>query len=331
MSTPLNTMDLKEICIPYQSEVENLEKYFYDHLVSDVPFVKGVADYVIQNGGKRLRPLLTILSSKLAGYQGDAALAIGAAIEFMHTASLLHDDVLDNAELRRGRVSTNKKWGNHVSVLVGDFFYCRAMDILVSHGDLKILRAVTDAITITTEGEIFEITKSNDLEMTQDDYLQIIIGKTAALMGASCQAGGILGQVSDEFEHALQQFGLNLGIAFQLMDDVLDYVSNEKDFGKTSGTDLREGKITLPLLLTLQRCQPHEMNTIKNVLIADHMNDKSFQDVLQIIHHYDSVQDTMKLASSYAQKAKEFLIPFRTSLGKETLTSIADYVLTRNQ
>jgi len=324
-------MELKDICIPIRHEVEQLEQVLTSHLESRIPFVKSVVDYVIENGGKRLRPILTILSARLSGYQGEASLLMGAAIEFMHTATLLHDDVIDSAQLRRGRKTTNTKWGNHVSVLVGDFFYCRAMDILVKHGDLKVLQAITDAITVTTEGEIFEITKSNDVSTTEADYLQIITNKTAVLMGAACQAGGILGSVSEDFEHALKRYGINLGIAFQLMDDVLDYTSIEAEFGKTNGTDLKEGKLTLPLILVLKKCSDVEAKVIKNAMIADEVSTELFQQILKIIQQYDGVRDTITLAKSYIQKAKGCLDPFRPSLEKETLLTIADYVIFRRQ
>src|SRR3990167_449512 len=190
-------MDLRQICIPIRSEVDSVEAFIASHLNSRYSFVQGVTDYVMKNGGKRLRPILTIASARLSGYQGEGAVALGTAIEFLHTASLLHDDVIDNATLRCGRDAPNRLWGNHVSVLVGDFFYCRAMDLLVKQGDLKILRIVTDAVTLTTEGEIFEITKTSDLAMSEDDYMEIIGNKTAALMGAASQTGAILGRVSE--------------------------------------------------------------------------------------------------------------------------------------
>ncbi len=322
-------MDLKEICLPVQKEITSLERVMADHLRSEVPFVQSVADYVVQNGGKRLRPILTILGARLSGYQGDASVALGAAIEFMHTATLLHDDVIDNAGLRRGRLSTNAKWGNHVSVLVGDFFYCRAMDILVKHKDFKVLKVITDAITSTTEGEIFEITKSNDLTTTEDDYIKIIIGKTAILIGAACQTGAILGNVSEEFEFALKKFGMNIGIAFQLMDDVLDYVSSEKEFGKTNGIDLKEGKLTLPLLVALKKCSDEEGQIIKKTLMVDELDPELFKKVLEIVQRYDGLRHTQLLAKKYVQEAQAALSPFKPSLEKDALMAIADYVIVR--
>lgn len=322
-------MNIKEICIPIQREVEELDKVLTESLDSRVPFVKSVAEYVIKNGGKRLRPILTILSARLSGYQGDSSIQLGVAVEFMHTASLLHDDVIDNASVRRGRSSINNKWGNHVSVLVGDFFYCRAMDLLVRNGDLRVLKVLTDVITITTEGEIFEITKSNDLNTTEADYLQIITSKTAALIGGACQVGAILGHVSEDFEHSLRKFGLNLGIAFQLMDDVLDYTASEEEFGKINGIDLKEGKLTLPLIVALKRCSESESQIIKEAQIADQVNPECFKEVLQIIHCYDGIKETTRLANSYIQKAKENLSLFKPTIEKDALMSIADYVVLR--
>lgn len=323
-------MDLKDICIPIKREVNELDRIMQSNLHSPIPFVEDVIHYVTDNGGKRLRPVLTILAAKLSGYEGDAAISLGVAIEFMHTATLLHDDVIDGAMLRRGRASINKKWGNHISVLVGDFFYCRAMDMLVKHGDLRVLRVITDAITTTTEGEIFEITKSNNLTTTEDDYLQIIHGKTAALIGAACHTGGILGRLSENYEQALKNFGVNLGIAFQMIDDVLDYTSDESTFGKTRGIDLREGKLTLPLILVLKRATEEEKGIIKNALVADEIEESLFGQVTKIIQKYDGIRETNKLAQSYVQKAKDSLMPFKPTLEKETLMAITDYVVLRH-
>lgn len=322
-------MDIREICIPIREEMKSLEDFIRQTLTSKVSFVQSVVEYVIQNGGKRLRPVLTIMSAKMLGYQGEAGIAIGAAIEFMHTASLLHDDVLDNATLRRGRATPNKKWGNHVSVLVGDFFYCRAMDILVKHGDLRVLRTVTDAVTTTTEGEILEIIRTNDLGLSEEEYLQIIHGKTAALISAACEAGAMLGQVSEELEQNLSKFGLHLGMAFQLMDDVLDYTSTAEEFGKKQGIDLAEGKLTLPLILSLKRSTDSEAQFIRQALLADKIDGEVFAKILHIVEKYDGIRDTTRLALSYVEKAKEKLAALRPSLEKDALLNLADYVVTR--
>src|SRR3989344_1002707 len=264
-------MPLETFTIPVARQLQEVERVLATQLTSEVPLVTQVVQYIIQNGGKRLRPLLTLLSAKLSGYQGETSIKLAAAMEMIHTASLLHDDVIDDAGLRRGKSSAKAKWGNSISVLVGDFFWCKMSQIIVEHGCLRTLKVVTDTITATTESEILEITKHSDFSITQETYLQILRGKTAVLMGACCQIGAILGNVSEDYEMALRRYGSDLGIAFQLADDVLDYVSEENIFGKTKGGDLREGKLTLPLILTLKKATSDEFKIIKNSLMAGHI------------------------------------------------------------
>lgn len=325
-------MNLDEIVLPIREEVGRLEQVMLSHLESRVSLVQDVAHYVIANGGKRLRPILTLLSARLSGCQDTAAaIRIGVAMEFIHTASLLHDDVLDNAAVRRGRATTNAKWGNSVSVLVGDFFYCRASQILCRQGDLKILKVTTDAITTTAEGEVDEIVHSNDLKITEADYLRIIGRKTAILMSAATQCGAILGRLPEEFEAALRDYGYNLGIAFQLADDYLDYVSSEESLGKQNGTDLKEGKLTLPLIRTLARCSAEEADQIRDILIADKVDRERFKRALAIINRHDGLGDTLELARNYVGQAKENLKIFKSSLEKEALAAVADFVVARNR
>lgn len=324
-------MSVQNILIPIQHEVEQIEKNMLSLLSSQVPFVQSVAEYVIQNGGKRLRPVLTVLCSKLSGFHGEDMYRMGACLEFIHTASLLHDDVIDNAKIRRGKSSANAKWGNHVSVLVGDFFYCRASQLLTEQGDLKILKTVTDAITALTEGEVLEITKSADLETTKEDYLSIIRNKTAVLFAAASQVGGILGAVDEDFEKAFYNYGLNLGMAFQLSDDVLDYTSSQEIFGKENGIDLKEGKLTLPLIIALQKAMPEEKQIIKNSLLSRNLAEDSFQKVFSIINKYEGFQSTYHFAKEYVKAAKESLSPFKASLEKDILLSIADHSIERKK
>jgi octaprenyl-diphosphate synthase len=324
-------MSLNDILIPLQKDVDELERVMIGLLSSQVPFVQSVAEYTIKNGGKRLRPILTLICARLAGSQGLSAYKMGSCIEFVHTASLLHDDVIDNAKLRRGKPSTNSKWGNHVSVLVGDFFYCRASQLLTEQGNLKILKIVTDAITALTEGEVLEITKNLDLNTTEDDYLAIIKNKTAILFAAASQIGGVLGNVSEEYELALRNYGLNLGMAFQLADDALDYTATEEVFGKESGIDLQEGKLTLPLLVAIKCATPTEQQTIKSALMSDKIEKSVFQEIRDIILKYQGFDETYKMAQSYVELAKEQILPFRPSIEKDILLHIADYVTARDR
>ncbi len=324
-------MNLEEICLPIKRDLAEVEAVIRKHITSDVTFITEIAEYVIRDGGKRLRPILCLLSSRLAGASTEKAIHCAAAMEFFHTATLMHDDVIDNAKLRRGKVSTNNRWGNQVAVLVGDFFYCQASTLLVSTGNLKVIEMVTNAMLATTEGEILEIAKSNDITTTEEDYLKIITDKTAVLMSTSCAIGGVLGNVSQEYVTALGEYGRSLGVAFQLADDVLDYVSDDEKFGKTPGTDLREGKITLPLLVALRHCSQDERRLIKDAVIADTIDDARLKEIVAIIHKYGGIQSTLDHARSYIQKAVAALHPFKPSMEKETLQTLASFVIDRKQ
>lgn len=324
-------MSLAPYAIPVAKELEAAEDVLKKSLASEVALVTEVVQYIIQNGGKRLRPLLTLLAAKLSGYRGDAGPRLAAAMEMIHTASLLHDDVVDDASLRRGKPSPKARWGNSISVLVGDFFWCKMSQIIVAHGDLGILRVVTDTITRTTEAEILEITKHSDFSIDEETYLKIIGGKTARLLAACCQVGAILGEVAENHEAALKRFGFDLGIAFQLADDILDYVSEEAVFGKPKGGDLREGKLTFPLIVALRCADPRESKIIKNAMLADHLGSENFKTVLDIIHRHDGMEKTRQLAADYAAKAKNHLEPFKPSLEKESLLGLADYVIERDE
>lgn len=321
---------IHDIFVPVQKDIEELERTMFLLLDSQVPFVRSVAEYILKNGGKRLRPILTVITAKMSGYTGIKAQKMGGCIEFIHTASLLHDDVVDNAKIRRGRPSANAKWGNHVSVLVGDFFYCRASQLLTEQGDLKVLKIVTDCITALTEGEVLEIVTNSEHKTTRQEYLKIIENKTALLFSAACQVGGVVAGVSEEFEVGLRDYGRYLGMAFQLADDVLDYTSTEDVFGKASGIDLQEGKLTLPLIIALNDAKSDEAQVIKNALLSERLEKEPFNQVREIINKYKGFEQTYDLAREYISRAKESLSPFRASIEKDILLSIADYVVARN-
>ncbi|HEX5035794.1 MAG TPA: polyprenyl synthetase family protein [bacterium] len=323
-------LNLEGICLPIKKDLADVEAVIQKHTASSVAYVTSISEYVIKNAGKRLRPMLCLFSSRLAGASGPKVTDCAAAMEFFHTATLMHDDVIDNAKLRRGKTSANSRWGNQVAVLVGDFFYCQASSLLVGTGNLRIINMVTKAMLSTTEGEILEISKSNDLGTTEQDYLKIVTDKTAVLMATSCAIGGVLGNVSEEYVTALGEYGRNLGVAFQLADDVLDYISDDA-FGKTQGTDLREGKLTLPLITALRHCNNDERRLIKDVLIAENLDDARLRDVIGIINRYGGIENTFNLARSYVQKAKDALSPFKPSMEQEALITLASYVIDRKQ
>lgn len=324
-------MSLATICLPVQTELKGIETELNKHIVSEVELVSTAARYVLQNGGKRIRPALLLLTTKMLGEQANHAVPLGAAIEMIHAASLMHDDVVDNASLRRGKSSANVKWGNQISILVGDFLWCRASKIAISQGNFSILSSITEAVQKATEGEILEIIKNSDFNLTEDEYLKVIELKTAMLFSCSCRIGAILAGSSPKFENACRNFGLNVGIAFQLADDILDYVSTEEKFGKKAGTDLCEGRLTLPVISALKKCSHEETSVIKEALLANSLDATRLAEVKNILKKYGTIETSLKMANDFANRAKEEFSPFKPSLEKEALVALADYAVSRGE
>lgn len=310
-------------------DLEKVDQEFRKNLQSNVPIISAIGEYLLLSGGKRFRAKLLLLSSKLCGYQGEVHISMASLIEFIHTATLLHDDVVDRAEVRRGIDSANSKWGNEASVLVGDFLFTKCFSLLVQSGNWEILQTVCKATTIMAEGELEELIRTNDLSLTEQNYLSIITSKTASLISASAKIGAILGKVSEEKEKALTEFGLNVGIAFQLIDDHLDYTSNEEEFGKKIGIDLQEGKITLPLISTLRHCNREEETFIRRTVESNPITKGDFFRVVAMIEQYDGIRYTFEKAKEYIERAMVYLHLFPDSKEKEALCALANYVLKR--
>lgn len=312
-------------------ELRQVEQQFKKDLASDVPLIRKVGEYVLSSGGKRIRPALLLLSAKLCEYHGDRHVPLASVIEFIHTATLLHDDVVDNANIRRGIASANTLWGNEASVLVGDFLFSKSFSLMVADGDLNVLRVLSGATTMIAEGEVLQLVCTSDLSLTEERYIEVVKCKTAVLISAACQAGAILGKVSPGLEQALSEFGMELGIAFQLMDDVLDYAANQAEFGKCIGHDLEEGKITLPLIHTLQLCTANERERIGEIVTAQELSDDDFQFVFDAVHRYGGIEFTVNRAREYTNRATSALDPFPSSPVKAALVELADYVVTRQR
>lgn len=310
-------------------DVEKVDQEFRKNLRSDVPIISAIGEHLLLSGGKRFRPILLLLAAKLCGYRGNDHISMASLIEFIHTATLLHDDVVDRAELRRGIESANSKWGNEACVLVGDFLFTKCFSLMVENGNHKILQTIARATTLMAEGELEELIKTNDLSLTEKNYLSIIARKTAALFSAATQIGAILGNVSEENERALSDFGMDLGIAFQLIDDNLDYTSREEEFGKKIGIDLQEGKITLPLIFTLSHCKKEEEAFIRETVESDPITKEAFFHVVEIIGRYHGLNYTWEKAKEYVERAKGHLRLFPNSREREALYLLADYVLER--
>lgn len=310
-------------------DLEKVDQEFRKNLKSGVPIISAIGEHLLLSGGKRFRPTLLLLSAKLCDYHGDHHISMASLIEFIHTATLLHDDVVDRAQLRRGSLSANSIWGNEACVLVGDFLFTKCFSLMVENGNLKILQAISRATTLMAEGELDELLKTNDLSLTEEDYLSIIARKTGALISAAAQIGGILGNASDEKEEALSRFGMDVGVAFQLTDDNLDYTSKEEEFGKKIGIDLQDGKITLPLIFTLSRCSGAEKDFIWRVVESEPISKEDFFRVVEMIERYQGLRYSWEKAKEYIERAKRHLQSFPDGREKKALEILADYVLER--
>jgi octaprenyl-diphosphate synthase len=319
---------VEEIALEWmEKDLERVDQEFRNNLRSHVPIIAAIGEHLLESGGKRVRAKLLLLSAKLCGYSGENHISMASLIEFIHTATLLHDDVVDNAKLRRGVKSANAKWGNEACVLVGDFLFTKCFSRMVESNNWRILHTISKATTIIAEGELEELIRTNDLSLTEEKYLTIIARKTAHLISAATQIGAILGNASGEKEDALAKFGMDVGIAFQLIDDNLDYISHKS--GKEIGIDLQEGKVTLPLIFTLKHCDPGEKALIQETVSVQPITKEAFFRVSKVIERYRGVQYTWEKAKEYVERAKGYLQLFPNSREKEALCTLADYVLER--
>jgi octaprenyl-diphosphate synthase len=300
---------------------------------SEVVLIPQLAAHIVAAGGKRLRPLLTLASARLCGYPANGAgmrhVALAACVEFIHTATLLHDDVVDESLLRRGLASANAVFGNQASVLVGDFLFARAFQLMVADGSLKVLAILSRAAATIAEGEVLQLATQNDLSTSEDRYLDVIKGKTAALFTAACQVGAVLADRPEAEEMALAEYGTNLGIAFQLVDDALDYAADQATLGKTVGDDFREGKITLPVLAAYQAGGAAERDFWRRTIEASDQQDADLDHALRLMSESGAIDVTIARAAGFAASAKAALEPFPDSTLKRALLDVADYTLQR--
>ncbi|MDG5469566.1 polyprenyl synthetase family protein [Deltaproteobacteria bacterium IMCC39524] len=311
-------------------EILRVEEQFRKDLESRVPLIRKVGEYVLASGGKRVRPMMLLLSAKLAGYQGESHVGLASVVEFIHTATLLHDDVVDSAVLRRGQDSANAVWGNEASVLVGDFLFAKSFSIMVREGNLEILKTLSDATTQMAEGEVLQLISTCDVELDEERYIEVVRNKTAVLLSAASRCGALLGACPPEQEEALSAYGMDLGIAFQFMDDALDYVADQDAFGKECGHDLLEGKVTLPLIHTLKRCNAEERKRIAGIIEQETLPEEDLKYIVGLIHSYDGIDYTRDRAKLLIESAKGHLALFADCPAKEAMLRLADYVVSRN-
>jgi len=294
-----------------------------------VPVVTDIIRYSLLGAGKRIRPLLFVLSSHLCGYQGGDVYRLSTVFEYVHAASLLHDDVLDNADLRRSKPSVRQVWGNSAAVLGGDFLYAAASAVAVECGNLELIRLLSDVLKRMVEGQFLELEHTHNWKITKAEYMEIITAKTAALMGAACSSGAMVAGADEKTVQHLGEFGSNLGIAFQLMDDLLDYTSSEEVFGKPVGKDLKEGKITLPLVYFVSELQRGEVERLAELFKSMKASDQDYEEVIRRVRGHEAIERVRSEASEYVARAGELLRLFPASEVKQGLLELGAYILTR--
>ena len=296
---------------------------------SRVTLIPQLAGHIIAAGGKRLRPMLTLGAAALCGYRGNRHIPLAASVEFIHTASLLHDDVVDESDLRRGNATANVLWGNQASVLVGDFLFSRAFQVMVEAGDMNVLKILSDASAVIAEGEVLQLETANNTETTEDAYLEVISAKTAALFAAACRIGAVVAERPTAEETALESFGKNLGIAFQLVDDALDYAAREAVLGKTIGDDFREGKVTLPVVLAFRRGTAPEREFWRRCIEAGEQEGGDLERAVDLIRRHGALDDTVERARHYGAMARDALGLFPDGEVKRALDQVIDFCIER--
>ena len=300
-----------------------------DRMDSRAPLIPQLAGHIIASGGKRLRPMLTLASARLCGYVGERQIPLAAAVEFIHTASLLHDDVVDGSDLRRGDATANVLWGNQPSVLVGDFLFSRAFQIMVADGSLEVLRVLADASAIISEGEVMQLETLNNIDIPEEKYLDVVAAKTAALFSAACQIGAVIANKSGAEEDALESYGRNLGIAFQLVDDSLDYSAHQVTLGKTVGDDFRECKVTLPVLLAYRRGDDKARAFWKRTISEGVQKDSDLPRAMDLLRGTSALADSIERAQHYGAMARDALGIFPDGEAKRALADVIDFCIDR--
>jgi octaprenyl-diphosphate synthase len=310
-------------------DMARVDALIAERLKSDVPVIPALGEHIISAGGKRLRPLLTVAAARLAGAKDESFLKLATAVEFIHTATLLHDDVVDGSNLRRGKVAAHLIWGGAPSILVGDFLLARAFELMVEAGSIRALGILATAAGVIAEGEVLQLTRAHDLNLDQATYLEIIRAKSAELFAASAEAGAVAAGVSEVHVKALRDYGVNFGMAFQLADDALDYSGAAETLGKNAGDDFREGKATLPLLLAIARSGPREAAFWERAIGRLEQTEADFRRARELIIGAGALQATLDLAADYAWAAKAALAIYPASDWRTALEDLADFAVTR--
>jgi octaprenyl-diphosphate synthase len=323
--------DLAALFEPVREELARVEREFARHLESRVDLIPEMGRYIQMSGGKRVRPAVLLLAARLCGYSGDRAVLNAAVVEFIHTATLVHDDIIDGADTRRGRLTANTRWGNDVTVLLGDYLYIRSMAMALTQDTLEVVRLLCEATLRMIEGELYQLTKAGDVTITEAEHFEIVRRKTAYLFAGCAEIGGLLGQSSGEQRAALREYGFNLGVAFQIVDDVLDYTADATALGKPIGGDLREGKVTLPIILLLQ-ADPAATALIQRAVADESVTPEAWRSIKDLLVRRGAIDAAFERAIAYGRRAKQALAGvFPASAERERLLALTDYVLSRDR
>ena len=316
---------------PIAEKLQLVEDELKRNFESKIQTIGDVGDHILAGGGKRLRPALLLLVSKMLRYEGYRDVVYGAVIEFIHTATLVHDDIIDEAEIRRGRTSINYRWGNNLTVLVGDFIFMHSMSMALAEGNLEILRLLSNVTIRMIEGEILGQEQNGRADLTLDDYFDVVGRKTAALFGACCRIPAYLTDITESQATSLFNYGFNLGVCFQIIDDMLDFTSSTEVLGKPALSDLKEGKITLPLILAMPRATAAEREKVARIASVKAFDGVAPGEILEIVHKYGTLDQTRAMARDYADRARAAIAPFASSPAKETLEIALDFVMERDR
>jgi octaprenyl-diphosphate synthase len=326
-----SSLALSQIFESIREDLERVDREFARHVESQVELIPTIGKYIQTSGGKRMRPAVLLMAGRLTGYTGDRAVLYAAVVEFIHTATLVHDDIIDDSELRRGRLAVHSRWGNDITVLLGDYLYIKSMAMALTHDTLDLVRLLCDVTLRMIEGELYQLTKNGDPDITEEQHFDIIRRKTAYLFGGCAQIGGMLGKVDKAGEQALQEYGFNLGIAFQLVDDLLDFTGDASTLGKPIGGDLREGKMTLPLIHLLAQGNEVGERIVRDIIASRTTTDEQWSELLRALKDHRSIDYAYRRASEFAERAKKPMYVFPPSAERDALLALPDYVVSRDR
>ncbi|APG63667.1 farnesyltranstransferase [Sphingorhabdus lutea] len=312
------------------ADMNKVNAVILDRMQSQIPLIPELAGHLIAGGGKRMRPMLTLACAKLLDYSGERHHKLSAAVEFIHTATLLHDDVVDGSDMRRGKTAANLIFGNPAAVLVGDFLFSRAFELMVEDGSLKVLKILSHASAVIAEGEVNQLTAQRQVETSEDQYLDIIGAKTAALFAAACKIAAVVAERGDHDEQALDCYGRNLGIAFQLVDDAIDYVSTGEAMGKSVGDDFRDGKVTLPVILAYSRGDADERKFWHAAMIGNRISDEDLTHAISLLQKHNAIDDSLNRARLYGQRAIDALCHYPDGQAKSALIEAVEFAIARS-